>query len=163
MNFGTRVNFVANKKVLQRECKRRTTRGVSCPWCVVSRGGAGDSPCYGSGRVGWVPPVLVLAGGSISDRGPGQGREGVALVLVLAWGGGVVPSVLVLAGEWGTRVLVLAEGKVPPVPGPEWGTPPPQKYLGQRPGGTPPPRKGWGPEVKGTPGEQTENMYVRGW
>ena len=43
-----------NRKVLLRDRKKRTTRGVSCPWRVMSEVGE-------KGREG--TPILVLSGG----------------------------------------------------------------------------------------------------
>ena len=58
-----------HKKVLQRDRKRRTTRGVSCPCAVPEgRGGWGyPCPCLGQGA-GVPPPLPHSKGPGIRER-----------------------------------------------------------------------------------------------
>ena len=43
--FGVNIEGMFHKKVLLHDSKRCTTRGISCPWCVLSEEGGRMVPC----------------------------------------------------------------------------------------------------------------------
>ena len=138
----SQVKLPKNKKVLLRERKRHTDRGISStPMCCPVRGGGAtrEAPTQGTlhpdlawGYLGWVPPDWPtphpdLAGGSTLGRFPLTG---------------VTPPHPDLAGgyTWWAPPGWTWLGSPPAAPG--WGTPPQLDLAGV------PPAQVWTDKVK---------------